>query len=85
MRGKTNNPRGAPRRGESWADIIAAVGRKTGKEAAMKIEGMANAPRPLSTTDLKTTVVLCVFAKTIEQPDGRLLRELIDRAEGRRP
>lgn len=83
-KGQSGNPRGAPKRGESWAELIHRVGQMTPGEAAA--QSLALAEKLLSIGEgvtLKEAVVLRVYADLLFQPDARMFVALMERAEGK--
>ena len=82
-KGESGNPKGAPKRGESWADVIRTVGNMSGEQAAAYLASMAQSFRPVVGVDLKTAVVLRVFAALLNEPSGALFNALMDRVEGK--
>lgn len=84
--GQSGNPAGAPKRGESWAEMIKRVGELTPGEAAER--SLELAKRLLDIGDgvtLKEAVVLRVYSAMLFEPDGRLWGQMMDRAEGKVP
>jgi len=81
---KSPNPKGAPKRGESWAEIIKRVGEMTPGEAAQS--SLELAQKLLSIGEgvtLKEAVVLRVYAALLFDPDARMFNAVMDRAEGK--
>lgn len=77
------NLKGAPKRGESWTEIIKRYGEMTPGEAAQ--ESMELARKLLSIGEgvtLKQAVVLRVYAALLFEPQASLLNAFLDRAEG---
>ena len=82
--GQSGNPKGSPKRGESWAEIIKRYGEMTPGEAAQ--ESMELARKLLSIGEgvtLKQAVVLRVYAALLFEPQSSLLNAFLDRAEGK--
>lgn len=82
--GQSGNPVGAPKRGESWAEIIKRFGEMTPSEAAQV--SMELAKKLLSIGDgitLKQAVVLRVYTALLFEPQAGLLNAFMERAEGR--
>src|SRR3990172_5876691 len=82
--GQSGNPKGSPKRGESWAEIIKRYGEMTPGEAAQ--ESMELARKLLSIGEgvtLKQAVVLRVYAALLFEPQASLLNAFLDRAEGK--
>lgn len=82
--GQSGNPKGAPKRGQSWKEIVKEVGNLTPKEAddychviAQKIKSIGD------DVTLKQAVILRVFTALLFEPDARLLGLIMDRDEGK--
>jgi hypothetical protein len=83
-KGQSGNPKGAPKRGESWAEIIKRVGEMTPGEAAQ--QSLTLAQKLLSIGEgvtLKEAVVLRVYAALLFEPDARMFNAIMDRADGK--
>lgn len=88
--GQSGNPKGAPRRGESWREMVKSVGDKTLAEALERypwlVDKIPDKIRPYATVNdtltLKEVVVANVFGQLIEAPDSALWNGLMNRAEG---
>lgn len=83
-KGVSGNPRGAPKRGESWAELIKRVGEMTPVEAAERCVALAQ--QFLQYGDgatLKETTVLRVYAALLFEPQPGLLNAFMERAEGK--
>lgn len=78
------NPVGAPRRGQSWAEVINKVGDLTGPEAAGVASSIASQLRGLGDgVTLKEAVVVRAYADLLFDPKAGMLVALMDRAEGK--
>ena len=78
------NPAGAPKRGESWAEVIKRFGEMTAGEAAeMSLELAKKFLSIGEGVTLKQAVVLRVYGALLFDPDARLLNAFMDRAEGK--
>lgn len=78
------NPKGAPKRGESWAELIKRVGDMTPVEAATR--SLELGKQLLEYGDgltLKEAVVLRVYGAMLFEPQGGLFNSLMDRADGK--
>lgn len=78
------NPAGAPKRGESWAEIIKQYGDLTPSEAA--VQSLELVKKLLSIGDgvtLKQAVVLRVYADLLHAPTPGLLTAFMERADGK--
>ena len=83
-KGQSGNPKGAPRRGESWAELIKLYGEMTPGEAAQQSLELAKKLLTIGEgVTLKEAVVLRVYAALLFEPDARLLNAFMDRAEGK--
>lgn len=83
-KGQSGNPRGAPKRGESWAEIIAKYGNMTGGEVAQIAGYMAKEFNRLPEgVTLKELVVMRVFGQMINEPSPGLLSAFMDRTDGK--
>lgn len=83
-KGVSGNPAGAPKRGESWAEVIKRVGELTPGEAAERSLELARKLLDIGEgVTLKEAVVLRVYASMLFDPDGRLWGQMMDRAEGK--
>jgi hypothetical protein len=83
-KGVSGNPKGAPKRGESWAEIIKRVGEYTPAEAAEKSVELAKQFLKIGEgVTLKEAVVLRVYGATLFEPQPGLFNALMDRAEGK--
>src|SRR3989304_5619911 len=77
------NLKGAPKRGESWTEIIKRYGEMTPGEAAK--ESLELAKKLLDIGEgitLKQAVVLRVYAALLFEPQPGLLNIFLERAEG---
>lgn len=82
--GVSGNPAGAPRRGESWSEIIKRVGEMTPSEAAE--QSLELAKKFLSIGDgvtLKQAVVMRVYASLLFEPQPGLFNAFMERTEGK--
>ena len=83
-KGVSGNPKGAPRRGESWADIIKRVGELTPGEASeMSLELSKKLLSIGEGVTLKQAVVLRVYGALLFDPNAGLLNAFMERAEGK--
>lgn len=82
--GASPNPAGAPKRGESWTELIKRFGEMTPSEAAQV--SLELSKKLLSIGDgvtLKQAVVLRVYTALLFDPNPGLLNAFMDRAEGK--
>ena len=83
-KGVSGNPAGAPKRGESWAEIIKRLGELTPVEAAERCVALAEQFLKYgNSATLKETVVLRVYASLLFEPQPGLLNAFMERAEGK--
>lgn len=83
--GVSGNPAGAPKRGESWAELFNAIGDLTGEEIserAVRLWQKTFKSLPKGVT-LKELVVIRAYAALLDESNARLLKEVMDRAEGK--
>jgi hypothetical protein len=79
-----NNTAGAPKRGESWAEIIKRIGDMTPKEAAEHARSIAGKLASMGDgLTLKEAVVVRVYASLLFEPQPGLLNSFMERAEGK--
>lgn len=82
--GQSGNPKGAPKRGQSWKEIYNAIGNLTPKEASEYCHAVAGKIGSIGDrVTLKEAVVLRVYAALLFDPDARLLNVVMDRDEGK--
>lgn len=78
------NPKGSPKRGESWQELIKRVGEYTPAEAAERSLELAKQLLKIGNgVTLKEAVVLRVYGALLFEPQGSLLNAFMDRAEGK--
>ncbi len=83
-KGVSGNPAGAPKRGQSWAELIKELGELDGTQAAQRAGFLAKQFRGLTPgVTLKELVVLRVYASLIDDPQPGLLNAFMERAEGK--
>ena len=83
-KGQSGNPKGAPKRGESWAEIITRIGNMTPIEAADHANEIAKQLRKIGGgVTLKEAVVIRGYAALLFEPQASLLNAYMDRAEGK--
>lgn len=82
--GASPNPKGAPKRGQSWKEIYNTIGNLTPKEAAEYCSAVAKKIGTIGDqVTLKEAVVLRVYTALLFDPDARLLNVVMDRDEGK--
>jgi len=83
-KGQSGNPKGAPRRGMSWAELIKDVGELTPPEAAAKSLELSKQFLKIGDgVTLKEAVVLRVYGALLFDPNPGLLNAFMDRVEGK--
>lgn len=83
-KGQSGNPTGAPKRGESWREIVKTIGDLTPKEAADYCRAVAGKIAEIGDqVTLKEAVILRVYTALLFEPDARLLNAIMDRDEGK--
>lgn len=81
--GQSGNPKGAPKRGESWAEIINRVGDLTPPEAAARSLELSKQFLKIGDgVTLKEAVTLRAYGALLFEPTGGLFNALTNRAEG---
>lgn len=81
--GQSGNPKGAPKRGESWAEVWKRISNMTGPEVADYGLKVAAQLRTLpSTVTLKEAVVMRTMVALMNEPTPGLLNAAQDREEG---
>jgi len=82
--GQSGNPDGAPKRGESWAEIITRIGDMTPIAAAEYCKAIAAKLKKIGdAVTLKEAVVMRVYAALLFEPTPGLLNSFMDRVEGK--
>lgn len=82
--GQSGNPAGAPKRGQSWRELISELGDYDGPAAAERAGFLAVQFRKMTPgVTLKELVVLRVFAALIDDPQPGLLNAFMERVEGK--
>ena len=82
------NPAGAPKRGESWGEIIKKIGNMTGEEVAQYAETFREIAKDLGKLGkmtLKESAVLRAYHAFLQEPNASLWNVLLDRDEGKVP
>lgn len=83
-KGVSGNPAGAPKRGQSWRELIAELGELDGPAAAARAGFLAKQFGKLTPgVTLKELVVLRVFSALIDDPQPGLLNAFMERVEGK--
>ena len=82
--GQSGNPAGAPKRGESWTELIKSIGEMTGQQVAEFAGNLGSefSKMPEGVT-LKTLVVMRIYGQMINEPSPGLLNAFMERAEGK--
>lgn len=82
-KGESGNPKGAPKRGQSWREIIQEIGEMTPDEAR-KISRVIFSKIDLhDELTLKQAVVMRVYAALLFDPQPGLLNAFMERVEGK--
>jgi hypothetical protein len=78
------NPNGAPKRGDSWAETIKAIGEMDGPSIAAlwdtQHREFGKLPEGIT---MKQLVVMTVYAALLRDPSPGNWRELMERADGK--
>lgn len=78
------NPKGAPKRGQSWTELIKEYGELTPSEAAAKSLELSKQFLKIGDgVTLKQAVVMRVYASLLFEPQPGLLNAFLERAEGK--
>lgn len=79
-----NNLAGAPKRGESWAEIIDRIGNMTPIEAAEHAHAIAGKLKQMGgAMTLKEAVVIRGYAALLFEPTSSLMNVYMDRTDGK--
>jgi len=82
--GQSGNPAGAPKRGESWAEIIKRIGDMEPGEAAQTFGEIAKQLRSMpGGVTLKEFVVMRIYAAMLFEPSSSLWGHMLDRVDGK--
>lgn len=82
-KGQSGNPKGAPKRGQSWAEVIQEIGEMTPDEARAMSEKIFSQVRLGGAITLKQAVVMRVYAAMLFEPQPGLLNAFMERVEGK--
>jgi hypothetical protein len=83
-KGVSGNPKGAPKRGESWAEIIDRIGAMTPIEAAAHANAIAGKLKTMGgAITLKEAVVIRGYAALLFEPSSSLMNIYMDRTDGK--
>lgn len=81
---KNINKAGAPKRGESWAEIIDRIGNMTPIEAAEHAKAIAGKLKSMGDAiTLKEAVVIRGYASLLFEPTSSLMNVYMDRTDGK--
>lgn len=84
--GQSGNPKGAPKRGESWAELIKLYGDMTPEEIAQKAKTIAGELKKIGDgISMKEAVIIRIYAALMFEPSSSLWKELMERTEGKVP
>ena len=85
-KGQSGNPHGAPKRGQSWSEIIKLVSEMTAAEVIKRV-GANELAIPFSKMPmdipLKELVTMRVFSSLLMDPNPGLFNSLQERSEGK--
>lgn len=84
--GVSGNPAGAPKRGESWAEVIKDITDKTPEEVLAELDSgeLAAAYRKFPRHVLiKRLIIMRVVAALMFEPQSGLLNSFMERADGK--
>ena len=85
-KGVSANPKGAPKRGQSWSELIALIGNLTPAQAAERAGAIGERIAKYSGDNdltLKELVVLRVYDALLFDPQPGLLNAYMERVEGK--
>jgi hypothetical protein len=85
-KGVSGNPKGAPKRGQSWAEVIKEIGEKTTDEIIEELgssELAASFKKMPKAVTLKRLVTMRVMSAIMFEPQPGLFNAVMDRAEGK--
>lgn len=81
---QNRNTAGAPKRGESWAEIIDRIGNMTPIEAAEHAKAIAGKLKTMGNAiTLKEAVVIRGYAQLLFEPTSSLMGVYMDRTDGK--
>jgi hypothetical protein len=85
-KGTSGNPKGRPKKGESWADLIKTISDMTGPEIAEEFAYLAKTLRQYpDNVTLRTLIVIRALVALVNEPNTALFREIMDRTDGKVP
>lgn len=83
-KGVSGNPKGAPKRGESWKEIIDRIGAMTPVEAAAHAQAIAGKLKQMGDgITLKEAVVIRGYAALLFEPSSSLMNIYMERTDGK--
>jgi hypothetical protein len=84
VKGVSGNPKGAPKRGMSWREILEQIGDLDGAQAleraGMIFRDLKKYPKGVT---LKELSAISYFIRMINDPNGSLLSAVADRTDGK--
>ena len=84
VKGQSGNPKGAPKRGQSWKEILNEIGELDGAQAmeraGMIFRDLKKYPKGVT---LKELSAISYFIRMINDPNGSLLSVVADRTDGK--
>lgn len=81
--GQSGNPKGGPKRGQSWKEIIHEIGEMTPDEAREMSRVIFSKVALHDEVTLKQAVVMRVYAALLFDPQPGLLNAFMDRVDGK--
>lgn len=84
--GQSGNPKGSPKRADTWGALFKRYGDMTGPELVARLEQMkvvddfSLLPKEMK---LKELVVISTFAQMLKDPKPGLLEQMMERTEGK--
>ena len=82
-KGQTGNPRGRPKKGASWTELVKELGDLTPAEVKAWVGAIGRKLPDRDDVTLRELAVLAAYVDAVLDPSPRMLQTLMDRAEGR--
>jgi hypothetical protein len=84
VKGQSGNPKGAPKRGMSWKEILEQVGNLDGEQALERAGRIfADLKKYPKQVTLKELSAIAYYIRMINDPNGSLLNAVADRTDGK--